>query len=58
MSEKDLSPNPESRKSVLARKVSFDITGLPPEKKLFQLFLENKIDYEIVHERFAKFDFN
>ena len=46
MSEKDLSPNPESRKSVLARKVSFDITGLPPEKKLFQLFLENKIDYE------------
>lgn len=46
MSEKKLSPNPESNKSVLARKVSFDISGLPPDKKLFKLFLENKISYE------------
>ena len=46
MLEKNLSPNPESKKSILARKVSFDITGLPPEKKLFELFIENKIDYE------------
>jgi hypothetical protein len=46
MSEKKLSPNPESKKSVLARKVSFDISGLPPDKKLFKLFLENKISYE------------
>ena len=46
MLEKNLSPNPESKKSILARKVSFDITGLPPNKKLFELFIENKIDYE------------
>ena len=46
MSEKQLSPNPESTKSILARKVSFDITGLPPSKKLFKLFLEDKIDYK------------
>ena len=46
MSEKKLSPNPESKKSVLARKVSFDISGLPPDKKLFKLFLENEISYE------------
>tara|TARA_A100001011_G_scaffold64900_1_gene65645 strand:+ start:14089 stop:16830 length:2742 start_codon:yes stop_codon:yes gene_type:complete len=46
MSEKKLSPNPESSKSVLARKVSFDISGLPPDKRLFKLFLENKISYE------------
>ena len=46
MLEKNLSPNPESDKSILARKVSFDITGLPPDKKLFELFLENKINYE------------
>ena len=32
MLEKNLSPNPESKKSILARKVSFDITGLPPDK--------------------------
>ena len=46
MLEKNLSPNPVSDKSILARKVSFDITGLPPDKKLFELFLENKINYE------------
>ena len=46
MLEKNLSPNPVSDKSILARKVSFDITGLPPNKKLFELFLENKINYE------------
>ena len=39
MLEKNLSPNPESKKSILARKVSFDITGLPPNKKLFELFI-------------------
>ena len=46
MLEKNLSPNPVSDKNILARKVSFDITGLPPDKKLFELFLENKINYE------------
>ena len=42
MLEKNLSPNPESKKSILARKVSFDITGLPPEKNFLNCLLKTK----------------
>ena len=52
MSEKKLSPNSESNKSVLARKVSFDISGLPPEKRLFKLFLENLKRINLVNTEF------
>ncbi len=52
MSEKKLSPNSESNKSVLARKVSLDISGLPPEKRLFKLFLENLKRINLVNTEF------
>ena len=46
LEEKRLSPNPTADQRILARRVSFDLTGLPPEQKLYDSFLENKISYE------------
>lgn len=44
----NLSPNSSAEKEVIARRVSFDITGLPPSKTLFNKWMEDKITYEIL----------
>ena len=46
MQEKNLAPNAMANPAILARRVAFDITGLPPEPALFTLYIENKISYE------------
>ena len=41
-----LSPNTPAQKNILARRVAFDITGLPPEERHFNAFMEDEISYE------------
>jgi hypothetical protein len=41
-----LFPNATAQKNVLARRVSFDITGLPPDQDYFNAFLKDEISYE------------
>jgi hypothetical protein len=55
--QKGLSPNPQADKERLLKRVSFDITGLPPEMELQERFLqdESKNAYEkIVDEILAR----
>jgi len=42
----NLLPNEKAPKNILARRVAFDITGLPPNKKLFESYLNKDISYE------------
>lgn len=46
MEEKQLSPNPPANKNIIARRLAFDITGLPPDTNLFQSFVSGEISYE------------
>ncbi len=46
MEEKDLLPNPPAAKNIIARRVAFDITGLPPDTQLAHNFINKKISYE------------
>lgn len=48
MKELDLSPNIAAQKHILLRRVSLDLTGLPPKQSLTHAFLaaENPISYE------------
>jgi len=46
MEEKKLLPNKKANKNLIARRVAFDITGLPPEENLFNQFINEKITYE------------
>jgi hypothetical protein len=39
--EQGLTPNPEADKSRLARRVAFDLTGLPPKQPLLERFMED-----------------
>jgi hypothetical protein len=39
-------PNEKAPKNILARRVAFDITGLPPNKKLFESYINKEISYE------------
>ncbi|MEK9517696.1 MAG: DUF1549 domain-containing protein, partial [Flavobacteriaceae bacterium] len=46
MEEKDLLPNPGALNNIIARRLAFDITGLPPDPVLFQSFVSGEISYE------------
>ena len=46
MGDVSLLPNKPAAKNLIARRAAFDITGLPPEKKIYNDFLDNKISYE------------
>ncbi len=42
----DLEPSPPADQNVLARRVSMDLTGIPPDDSLFNDFITGKITYE------------
>ena len=42
----DLEPSPAAEPNVIARRLSMDITGLPPDDSLFNDFIVGKINYE------------
>ena len=46
MEVQQLSTNTPAKKNILARRVAFDITGLPPEERHFNAFMEDEISYE------------
>jgi hypothetical protein len=46
LEEKKLVPNGKAEKNILARRVAFDITGLPPKVSLFENFINGNITYE------------
>jgi hypothetical protein len=49
---KGLSPSPEADRRTLIRRLSFDLTGLPPRAKQFDDFGEGKKEYEALVDRF------
>ena len=46
MEDVSLFPNKPAPKNLIARRAAFDVTGLPPEKSIYNNFLDNKISYE------------
>ena len=46
MENQKLIPNEKSDKNILARRVAFDITGLPPKINLYENFISGIITYE------------
>ena len=46
MEEMNLLPNPYAQENIIARRLAFDITGLPPEPKLFESFVSGETNYE------------
>ena len=46
LEKKNLSPAPEADLVTLARRLSFDLTGLPPKPELVAAFQSNKITYD------------
>ena len=56
LKEKDLSPAPEADRATLIRRVSLDLTGLPPTAKEAQEFIRDQSDnaYEKVVDRLLK----
>lgn len=41
-----LHPNPPAEKNIIARRLALDLTGLPPDQKLFTAFTEGDLNYE------------
>ncbi len=41
-----LQPNPSAEKNIIARRLSLDLTGLPPDQKLFDGFIQGDLSYE------------
>ncbi|MDB5231877.1 MAG: hypothetical protein JWN76_2682 [Chitinophagaceae bacterium] len=48
LQKKDIKPSPPADKAMLLRRVSLDITGLPPTQSLTTQFLSGKITYDIL----------
>ena len=46
MEDSKLQPNVQASQKTLARRVAFDITGLPPRRDLFDSFVNKEITYE------------
>ena len=46
MEDSKLQPNAQASQKTLARRVAFDITGLPPRRDLFDFFVNKEITYE------------
>ena len=46
LQEKGLEPNKDIEKRKLVRRVSLDITGLPPEREIIEAYLNNALAYE------------
>ncbi|HMB61673.1 MAG TPA: DUF1549 domain-containing protein, partial [Eudoraea sp.] len=46
LSQQNLIPSSPAAKAVIARRVSFDITGLPPDHTMFQKWMNGEITYE------------
>ena len=46
MEDKNLIPNFPAPKNIIARRLAFDITGLPPDLKLYENFVNGDITYE------------
>jgi hypothetical protein len=46
LEDKKMEPNPSAEKNIIARRLSLDITGLPPEPELAESFLLGEISYE------------
>ncbi|HEA20114.1 MAG TPA: DUF1553 domain-containing protein [Pricia antarctica] len=46
LDNEDLQPNPSAEKNIIARRVALDLTGLPPDQKLFDAFTEDQLSYE------------
>ena len=58
LAQNGLAPNPEENKARLFRKLSFDLTGLPPEPKALEKFIRDGSDkaYEKAVERMLASD--
>lgn len=41
-----LHPNPSAAKNIIARRLALDLTGLPPDQKLFDAFTNGRLPYE------------
>ncbi len=46
LKNEELSPNGPASKNILIRRLSFDLTGLPPSAKLYEEFTNGKLSYE------------
>ena len=46
MHEQSLLPNSPAKKNIIARRLAFDITGLPPKESLFESFVDGRLSYE------------
>ncbi|NBS19804.1 MAG: DUF1549 domain-containing protein, partial [Flavobacteriia bacterium] len=46
MHEQSLLPNSPAEKNIIARRLAFDITGLPPKESLFESFVDGRLSYE------------
>ena len=46
MEDLKVEPNEKAKSDVLARRLAFDVTGLPPRQPLFDAYIQKEITYE------------